>query len=325
MLGKFTYMRAGSLQEAVEAASIPGARVLAGGTDLLGCLRDHVFTARSVVSISGLRDLQGIVPRPGGGLRIGALTTLTEIARNPQVRESYQVLAEAATGVASPQLRNQGTLGGNLCQRPRCWYFRGDFHCRRKGGDTCFAEAGENQLHAILGWDRCLMVHPSDTASALTALGAKLTIEGRDGRRTIPIESFFVSPNVSLLRENVLEPGQLVTEILLDPPRVGTRSTYRKVRDRGAFDFALAGAAIVLRLAQGKVQNVRIVLSGVAPMPWRSADAEQALIGRPLDAATVAASAAAAVKDAVAIGKNDYKIALARGVVEETLLRLAHA
>ena len=158
------------------------------------------------------------------------------------MRQSYQVLAEAAAAVASPQLRNQGTLGGNLCQRPRCWYFRGDFHCRRKGGDTCFAEAGENQFHAILGWDRCFIVHPSDTASALTALGAKVTIAGQKGRRTIPIESFFVLPKVSLLKENVLEGGELVAEILLDAPEPGVRSTYRKVRDRGAFDFALVGA-----------------------------------------------------------------------------------
>jgi xanthine dehydrogenase YagS FAD-binding subunit len=155
MLGKFTYKRAPTIQEAVEAVSRPDARILAGGTDLLGCLRDNVFTAETVVSISAIRDLKGISSRPGGGLRIGALTTLTDIAENRQVRESYQALAEAAASVGSPQLRNQGTIGGNLCQRPRCWYYRGDFHCRRKGGETCFAETGENQLHAIVGWDHC--------------------------------------------------------------------------------------------------------------------------------------------------------------------------
>jgi xanthine dehydrogenase YagS FAD-binding subunit len=323
MTGKFTYKRSPSIQEAVEAASRPGAHILAGGTDLLGCLRDRVFNAETVVSVSGIRELKGIGPRAGGGLRIGTLATLTEIAENRQVRESYQVLAEAAAAVASPQLRNQGTLGGNLCQRPRCWYFRGDFHCRRKGGDTCFAEAGENQYHAILGWDRCFIVHPSDTASALTALGAKITIAGRAGRRTIPIESFFVPPKVSVLKENVLEPGELVTEILLDPPEPGTRSTYRKVRDRGAFDFALVGAAIRVTLAGNLVRTARVVLSGVAAVPWRSADAEKALAGKPLDAATISTAAAAAVKDAMAIGKNDYKIALARGVLEETLTGLA--
>jgi xanthine dehydrogenase YagS FAD-binding subunit len=325
MLGKFTYKRAASIQEAVEAASRPGAHILAGGTDLLGCLRDQVFDAETVVSVSAIRDLKGIGPRTGGGLRIGALATLTEVAGNRQVRESYQALAEAAAAVASPQLRNQGTLGGNLCQRPRCWYFRGDFHCRRKGGETCFAETGENQFHAILGWDRCFIVHPSDTASALTALGAKVTIAGRKGRRTIPIESFFVLPKASLLKENVIEAGELVTEILLDPPEPGARSTYRKVRERGAFDFALAGAAIRVGLAGNQVRSARVVLSGVAPVPWRSTDAEKALAGKPLDAATISAAAEAAVKDAIAIGKNDYKIALARGVLEETLTGLAKA
>ena len=325
MTGKFTYKRAPSIQEAVEAASRPGAHILAGGTDLLGCLRDRVFNAETVVSVSGIRELKGIGPRAGGGLRIGALATLTEIAENRQVRESYQVLAEAAAAVASPQLRNQGSLGGNLCQRPRCWYFRGDFHCRRKGGDTCFAEAGENQYHAILGWDRCFIVHPSDTASALTALGAKIAIAGRAGRRTIPIESFFVPPKVSVLKENVLEPGEMVTEILLDPPEPGARSTYRKVRDRGAFDFALVGAAIRVTLAGNLVRTARVVLSGVAAVPWRSTDEGKALAGKPLDAGTISAAAAAAVKDAMAIGKNDYKIALARGVLEETLTGLAKA
>ena len=325
MVGKFTYKRAASVQEAVEAAGHPGAHILAGGTDLLGCLRDQVFGAETVVSISGIRELKGIGPRTGGGLRIGALTTLTEVAENRQVRDSYQALAEAAAAVASPQLRNQGTLGGNICQRPRCWYFRGDFHCRRKGGETCFAETGENQFHAIFGWDRCYIVHPSDTASALTALGAKVTIAGSKGRRTIPIESFFVLPKVSVLKENVLEPGELVTEILLDPPEPGVRSTYRKVRERGAFDFALVGAAIRVVLAGNQVRTARVVLSGVAAAPWRSTDAEKALTGKPLDAATISAAAAAAVKDATGIGKNEYKIALARGVLEETLTGLAKA
>jgi xanthine dehydrogenase YagS FAD-binding subunit len=323
MLQKFSYKKAASVQEAVAAAARPGAHILAGGSDLLGCLRDGVFAAETVVSLSGLAELKGIGPKPGGGLRIGALTTLSEIAGNKQVVEQYRALAEAAGAVASPQLRNQGTIGGNLCQRPRCWYFRGDFHCLRKGGDTCFAETGENQFHAILGWDRCYMVHPSDTASALVALGARVTMASPKGRRTIPLESFFILPKVSILKENVLMPGEVVTEILLDAVPQGQRSTYRKVRERGAFDFAIAGAAIAVTLAEGKVAAARVVLSGVAAAPWRSAEAEKALVGKPLDNATVEGAAAAAVKDAVAIGKNEYKIALVRGILEETLLRLA--
>jgi len=324
MLQKFSYKKASSVQDAVALSAAPGAHILAGGSDLLGCLRDGVFAAQTVVSLSGVAELKGIEAKPGG-MRIGALTTLGEIAGNKDVVERYRALAEAAGSVASPQLRNQGTIGGNLCQRPRCWYFRGDFACRRKGGDTCFAETGENQYHAILGWDRCYIVHPSDSASALVALGARVTIAGPKGRRTIPLESFFVLPKVSIVKENVLLPGEVVTEILLDAPPRGQRSTYRKVRDRGAFDFATAGAAIAVTLTDGKVSAARVVLSGVAATPWRSADAERALIGKALDHATVNAAAQAAVKDAVPLDKNGYKIALVRGILEETLLRLATA
>jgi xanthine dehydrogenase YagS FAD-binding subunit len=256
-------------------------------------------------------------------LRIGALTTLTELAESRQILDSYPVLAQAAAAVGSPQLRNQGTLGGNLCQRPRCWYFRGDFHCLRKGGDQCFASAGQNQLHCIFGGYECFMVHPSDTAPALVALDAKVTVTGRRGTRQMPLASFFVLPKTSLVKENVLEPGDVLTEVLLDAPPSGARSAYRKARERASFDFALAGAAIVLSMAEGKVRTARVVLSGVAPAPWRSPEAEQALVGKPLDAATAEAAATSAVKPAVPLAENAYKVPLVRGILEETLLALA--
>jgi xanthine dehydrogenase YagS FAD-binding subunit len=323
MLAKFSYRRTTSIPDATAAASRPEARILAGGTDLLGCLRDGVFQANRLVSINGIKELKGIRPRPGGGLRIGALTTLTEIAGNRQILDSYPALAQAAAAVGSPQLRNQGTLGGNLCQRPRCWYFRGDFHCLRKGGEECFAAAGQNQLHCIFGGYECFMVHPSDTAPALVALDAKVAVTGRQGSRQMPLASFFVLPKTSLVKENVLEPGDVVTEVLLDAPPPGARGAYRKARERGSFDFALAGAAIVLAMAEGKVKTARVVLSGVAPAPWRSAEAEQALVGKPLDPATAEAAAAAAVKAAVPLGENAYKVLLVRGILEETLLAMA--
>lgn len=323
MISQFTYKRAASIQEAVEAASQPESRILAGGTDLLGCLRDGVFRADRVVSISGLKDLKGISATPGGGLRIGALTTLAQIVDHARLRQAYPALAQAAASAASPQLRNQGTIGGNLCQRPRCWYFRGDFHCARKGGPTCFAITGENQLHCIFGGDGCYMVHPSDTAPALVALDAKVRIQGKQGARTIPLASFFVAPKVSVLKENVLAPGEVLTEILLDPPEPGTRSSYRKVRERGAFDFAVAGAAIVLTMAEGKVRKARVVLSGVAPIPWRSAEAEAALTGKAVNAQVIAEAAAAAVKNAETMGQNEYKVPLVRGMLEDALMALA--
>jgi xanthine dehydrogenase YagS FAD-binding subunit len=323
MLSKFSWHRAASVKEAVAAASRPDTRILAGGTDLLGCLRDHVVRADHLVSLNGLTALKGISERPGGGVRIGALTTITEIAENRQILASYPVLAQAAASVGSPQLRNQGTLGGNLCQRPRCWYFRGDFHCRRKGGDTCFAEIGDTQQHCIFGGAGCFMVHPSDTAPALLALDAKARVTGRRGTRTVPMSSFFVLPADNMLKETVLQPGEIVTEILLDAPQPGTRSVYRKVRERAAFDFALAGAAIVLAMAEGTVRTASVVLSGVAPIPWRSAEAEKALTGKSLDAAIAAAAAAAAVKDASPLADNGYKVPLVRGILEETLTALA--
>jgi xanthine dehydrogenase YagS FAD-binding subunit len=323
MLAKFSYQRAVSIKEAAEAAGRADARILAGGTDLLGCLRDGVFQANRLVSLNNIKELKGIRSQPRGGWRIGALTTLTEIAEHPQIRASYPVLAEAAASVATPQLRNQGTLGGNLCQRPRCWYFRGQFQCRRKGGDTCFAEAGESQYHGIFGASQCYIVHPSDTAPALVALDAKVNILGRRGTRLVPISSFFVLPKDSLVKENVLEPGEIVTEILLDAPPAGARSTYRKVRERASFDFALAGAAIVLVIAEGKVKTARVVLSGVAPVPWRSTEAERAIIGKPLDATAVAIAAEAAVKGAMPMADNGYKVPLVRGILEEILTALS--
>ena len=181
-----TYVRPKSLKEAFDQLSAEGARVHAGGTDLLGCLRDDVFKAGKLVSLGQLKELRGITPMSDGGLRIGALTTLTEIANSKMIRETYSGLARAASEVASPQLRNQGTLGGNLCQKPRCWYYRGDFHCMRKGGDKCFAPRGENQFHCVFGGNMCYIVHPSDTAPVLVAFEASVRAAGPGGTRTIP-------------------------------------------------------------------------------------------------------------------------------------------
>jgi xanthine dehydrogenase YagS FAD-binding subunit len=182
MIPNFSYTRARSLDEAIRYLSLDGARVHAGGTDLLGCLRDHVLDATTVVSIAGLKELKGIGPTPAGGLRIGSLTTIAEIASHPIIRSKYRALSMAAAEVASPQLRNQGTIGGNLCQKPRCWYYRGEFHCLRKGGDTCYAVEGENLYHCIFGGENCFIVHPSDTAAALVALQATVVIAGPNGR-----------------------------------------------------------------------------------------------------------------------------------------------
>ncbi len=323
MLPTFNYVRPGSLDEAVRLAVAPGARLHGGGTDLLGCLRDGVLAADTVVSLQGLSELRGIAATADGGVRIGALATLSEIAGSPLIRDAYRALAEGAAAAASPQLRNQGTLGGNLCQRPRCWYFRGEFHCARKGGETCFAAAGENQYHCILGGETCFIVHPSDTAPALVALGALARIAGPSGRRTVPLESFFVPPSRDFTRETVLASGEILTEVVLPAPAASSRSAYRKARARGAWDFALAGAAVALSLEAGVVGSARVVLAGVAPVPWRVPAAEGTLVGRKLDVAAARRAAEAAVAGAEPLSENGYKVALARGMVEEALLSLA--
>jgi len=321
MLPKFALMRAGSISEAVRQTKSGGV-IHAGGTDLLGCLRDGVFSADKIVSIQGLKELRGIQPTSDGGLRIGALTTLTEIATHPVIARRYTALAQAAAAAASPQLRNQGTIGGNICQRPRCWYFRGDFRCLRKGGETCFAVDGENEFHCIFGGSQCYIVHPSDTAPALVALEARARIVGPGGRRVVPLESFFILPRQNVTKENLLEPGDIVSDLILPPPD-GIRSSYRKVRARGSWDFALAGVALALKVADHRVEKARIVLSGVAPAPWRAAAAEEVLLEKPLDAETISRVAAACVNGAEPLSQNAYKIDLVKGIVEESLLAMA--
>jgi xanthine dehydrogenase YagS FAD-binding subunit len=322
MLRNFAYVRPQTKQEALGHLDSDGARIHAGGTDLLGCLRDEVFAADKVVSLSGLDELKGIARTNDGGLRIGALTTISEIAASNEVAAGFPGLAQAARDVASPQLRNQGTLGGNLCQRPRCWYYRGEFHCAKKGGDTCYAAEGENRYHAIFGGDPCYIVHPSDTAPMLVALGASAKIAGPGGERTVELEDFFVLPHEELYKENVLRPGEMVTEIIVPAPASGLESSYRKARERGSWDFALASVALALRMSGKRVEEARVVLGGVAPKPWRSTATEAALAGKQLDAATARAAAEAAVAGAEPLEQNAYKVLLVKGVVEESLLAL---
>jgi len=323
MLPKFAYIRPESMSEALEQLATDEARVFAGGTDLLGCLRDGVFEAPKVVSLSGLDEMRGIEEMADGGLRIGALTTLSELAASDTIRARYAVLAEAAESAASPQLRNQGTVGGNLCQRPRCWYFRGEFHCLKKGGDMCYAVEGENHYHAILGGAPCFIVHPSDTAPAFVALGASVRLARGSSERTIPLEAFFVPPEADVAHENILEPGEIITDVFLPAPQAGTVSTYRKVRERGAWDFALTSLALVMKLEDGRVTEANAVLGGVAPIPWRSTPLQEAIIGERLDAGVAASAAAAAVREADPLEHNGYKVDLVKGVIEETLLSFA--
>ena len=323
MMKPFSYIRVDSIGTAIRQLASHGAVIHAGGTDLLGCLRDGVLSAGAVVSLSGLSNLRGIEKNGTGGLKIGALTTLSEVARHPRIMESYGALARAASEVASPQLRNQGTLGGNLCQKPRCWYYRGDFHCLRTGGLQCFAVGGENAYHCILGGENCYIVHPSDTAPALAALEAKIHVEGPKGKRVVAVDGFFVLPEKDFTHETVLGPGELVTHIELPAPVQGLRSSYRKVRARRSWDFALAGVALALVLDGGHVRRARIFLSGAAPIPWRTREAEDVIMGKTLEPGLIQKAADAALAKARPMEQNGYKVPLFKAVLQEELQAMA--
>jgi xanthine dehydrogenase YagS FAD-binding subunit len=319
MLPKFTYVRPTTVNEALAVLNDRPSLIHGGGTDLLGCLREGVFSADTVVSLSSIAELKGIRQAKDGGIRIGALTTVAEIAASTSIPPEHSALPEAAHAVASPQLRNQGTIGGNLCQKPRCWYYRGHFDCLRKGGDKCYAYEGENQYHCIFGGDMCYIVHPSDTAPALAALGAVCRISGPSASRSVAVESFHVPPTEDPQRETVLAPDEIVTEIVLPAPSPGLRSSYRKVRTRGAWDFALAGIALAIVFDGDTVRSARIFLSGAAPVPWRSKAAEEAIVGTTLDTATINRAAAATVDGAEPLEHNGYKIPLFEGLMKEQL------
>jgi len=324
MLPDFTYVRPSSVKEALSHLTEEKTRVMAGGTDLLGCLRDEVFEAHHVVAISHIDALRGVREAEDGGLKIGALSTISEVAEHPVIKRRFYALAKAASEVASPQLRNQGTLGGNLCQKPRCWYYRGAFHCLRKGGDICYAVGGENQYHCILGGDHCYIVHPSDIAAALTALEAAVHIAGPAGTRIVPVEEFHIPPGENPQKETVLRNDEIVTHVVLPGTRKGLRSNYRKVRARRAWDFALAGVALAVQFASQTVAKARVVLSGAAPVPWRCREAEEVLVGKAINAEIAKEAAGAAVAKAEPLSRNGYKVTLFRNVVEEELLGISH-
>ena len=297
--------------------------VLAGGTDLLDQLKEKLIQPERVVNIKRIEELQG-VRDTGKGLDIGALTTIAQLERFLQGKPEYPVLAQAAAVIATPQLRNMGTLGGNLCQRPRCWYFRGkEYPCLKKGGYKCFAVEGLNKYHAIFEGGPSFIVHPSDAAPALQALGARLEIYGPAGRREIPIEGFFQYPDENLRRENLLQADEILTRIRVPKPAVGARSTYLKFREKQSLDFALSSVAALLTLEGKKVVAARLVLGGVAPIPYRVPAAEAELEGKQLSADSIAKAAAAAIEGAQPLSDNEFKVTLTQNLIRRALESLA--
>ncbi len=297
----------------------------AGGTDLLGMMKNDLATPEKVVNLKSIPGLTEIKYTPGKGLSIGALVRVAQIASDKTIQQKYTVLTQAAQKVASPQLRNMGTIGGNLCQRPRCWYFRGDFHCLRKGGDMCYAVDGENKYHCIIGGAPCFIVHPSDTAVALLALNASLKIFKGKKSREVPLSDFFVLPEQNILRENILEPGEIVTEIVVPETPGNTKSQYIKFIERGAWDFAMVSVAAVIRNSGKQIQSGRIAFGGVAPIPWQEKELNNRLTGFSVAEANLKQIAEIALKKATPLEHNGYKLILARNLLKRVLKNLTSA
>jgi xanthine dehydrogenase YagS FAD-binding subunit len=292
-----------------------------GGSDLLGLVKERIVTPDVIIHLNRIKGLDQITAGRSG-LTIGGAATLDAISRHPVIRKQYTALAEAADVVASPQIRNVGTIAGNVTQRPWCWYYRNGFPCFKAGGNTCFSIAGENQFHAIFGGGPSFIVHPSDTAPALVALGASFRIAGPFGERNVPAADFFVLPKTDAVKENVLGPDDILASIHIPAPKAGTKSTYHKVMDREAWTHAVVSAAVVLDIDKGVCRSGRIVLGGVAPIPWRVQEAEALLTGRHISPDLAARVGEASIQGATPLAKNAYKLPLTQATVRNAIVSL---
>jgi xanthine dehydrogenase YagS FAD-binding subunit len=298
------------------------AAIAGGGSDVLGMMKERLITPDVLVSLKAVRGLDQ-VRAENGGVSIGGLITLDALSRDAMVRKQYAVLAEAAADVATPQIRNVATLAGNVCQRPWCWYYRNGFKCFKNGGNTCYSASGENQFHAIFGGGPSYIVHPSDTAVALVALDAKFRITGPSGDRTVAAADFFTLPTTNAARENVLAEDEALTGVVLPAAPPGIRSTYHKIMDREAWTHAVVSAAIVLQMEKDVCRNARVVLGGVAPIPWRVPAVEQLLAGKTITPDVAEQAGRSAVAGARPLAKNGYKVPLTEAMVRRTLVELA--
>ncbi|MEO6164167.1 MAG: xanthine dehydrogenase family protein subunit M [Candidatus Binatia bacterium] len=296
------------------------AAVVGGGSEYLQLMKDHVVEPDYVINLKTIPGLD-YIREERGGFRLGALAKLADIEEHGAVREKLLILADAAGDAASPQIRNAGTIAGNICQRPFCWYFRSsNFTCLRKGGQLCYTVTGDGRFHAILGAGPSYIVHPSDTAPALVALGAQIKIAGPAGDKTIPLEKFFVLPSVDYRRENVLNPGEIVTEIFVPTPKTGSKGFHHKVRERLAWDHAIVAVDTIVESSGGVVRHASVIMGGVAPIPWRAAKAEEFLRGKRLDEATAKQAGELALEGAKPLKDNIYKIKLAQELIQRGLL-----
>jgi len=318
-MNNFEHADATTIADAISLLASNGSSVpIAGGTDLLTQIKLGLIKPGRLVNLKTIPGLD-LITVVNNGLNIGALANLDTIANNSVVRVQYPALIKAIEVTASPQLRNSGTVGGNLAQGPRCWYYRGQFQCWMKGGERCYARNGENSHHAIFGNGRCNQVHPSDLAPVLIALGAEINIEGIRGRRTIPLSDLFQIPHEGSRQLTILDPGEIITMIHLPTPVSGSRSTYFKAMERKVWSFALASVAVQLVIEDGVIRNPVIVLGGVAPKPWRLPKSEESLRNQPINREVITAAAETAVEGAQPLNANHYKIPLVKGILTEVL------
>ena len=294
--------------------------VLAGGMDSFDWLKDRIKKPKVVVDLSGIAELKG-VRTTADGIEIGAMTTLTEVVQHPVIREKYKLLAESAELVASPQIRNQGTIGGNVSQDARCWYYRAGWPCYRAGGNICYADTpeGRNREHAILHADRCVAVNPSDSAPALIALDAKFVIRTSKGERVVDAEDYFIGPDIDITRLHILRPGDLLTAIRIPSTWAGAQFYFEKVRDRNVWDFPLLNVASAMVVSSGSIERIRLAVNGAAARPLRLKGVEDAVRGKPPNAATGEMAGKLAVQGAVPLQFNAYKIPLMRNLVKRAI------
>src|ERR1700730_7593776 len=318
-----------TVQQAVGLLNQFGAtgKALGGGSDLIGGIMKDWVQGKGqplpvqIVDLTTIPDLKGI-KMGSDGAHIGATTTLSEIIESADLQQQFPLLTQAAASVASPLIRNFGTLGSNINQRPRCWFYRGeDFNCYKKGGDFCYSVTGDNRYHAIIGGELCYIVHPSDSATALLALNAQANLVGPAGQRVVPFDNYFHGPREDVLTENVLKPNELMTEVLVPTPAAGTKMAWTKLKERQVYDFAVVSVAVAFTVdGSGKWSDGRVVLGGVAPVPYRAAIVETALKSRAIKSA--AKQDAAQIRTVTrTIALNSYKVDIAQNLIERTLLQ----
>jgi xanthine dehydrogenase YagS FAD-binding subunit len=301
--------------------------VMAGGLDTFDWLKDRNKRPKVVVDLSGVQELKGVKATSDGGIEIGATTTLTDLSKNPLVKEKYPLLMQAAELVASPQIRNQGTVGGNISQDTRCWYYRAGWTCYRAGGNICYADTPTaiNREHAIFDANRCVAVNPSDTAPALIALDAKMVIRSSKGERVVDAENYFIGPAIDITRMTVLQPGELLTAIRVPGTWAGAQFYFEKVRERQVWDFPMVNVAMAIKISNGTIQGSRIVVNAVAAHPMRLTAVENAIAGKPRNEETAKMAGDLAVQGAQPLAHNEYKIPLMRNLVKRAIRGEAQA